>query len=124
MHVIPSKRGYKGQGDVRISLSFVAWVLSLGSHCPDYTCLYCDTAKCSRDLEAVWGLCPLLPGGSAVNNLPTMQETQEMRVRFLGQEDPLEEKMAMHSSILAWKIPWTEKPGGLRSMGSQRVSHD
>ena len=44
-----------------------------------------------------------------------MQETQ---VQFLGQEDPLEEEMAIHSSILAWKIPWTEEPGGLQSMGS------
>ena len=45
--------------------------------------------------------------------LPWLQETQEMRVRFLGQEDPLEEGMAIHSSILAWEIPWTEEPGGL-----------
>ena len=44
---------------------------------------------------------------------------QETRVQFLGQEDPLEEEMAIHSSILAWKIPWTEEPGGLQSMGSQ-----
>ena len=44
---------------------------------------------------------------------------QEMRVQSLGQEDPLEEDMETHSSILAWKIPWTEKPGGLQSMGSQ-----
>ena len=50
-----------------------------------------------------------------------MQETQ---VRYLGQEDPLEEEMATHSSILAWKIPWPEEPGGLQSMGSQRVGHD
>ena len=49
-----------------------------------------------------------------------MQETQ---VRFLGQEDPLEEEMVSHSSILAWKIPWTEEPGGLQSMGSLRVGH-
>ena len=55
-------------------------------------------------------------GGSAVKNLPAMQETQ---VRFLGQEDPLEEGMATHSSILAWRIPWTEEPGGLQSMGSK-----
>ena len=47
--------------------------------------------------------------------------TQEMRVRFPGQEDPLEEEMASHSSILVWRIPWTEEPGGLQSMGSQRV---
>ena len=49
----------------------------------------------------------------AVKNLSVMQETQERRVRSLGREDPLEEEMATHSSILAWEIPWTEKPGGL-----------
>ena len=53
--------------------------------------------------------------------LPAMQET---RVRSLGWEDPLEKEMATHSSILAWRIPWTEDPGGLQSMGSQRVGHD
>ena len=56
-----------------------------------------------------------------VKNLPLMQETQ---VRSLGQEDPLEKCMATHSSILAWRIPWTEEPGELQSMGSQRVRHD
>ena len=59
-----------------------------------------------------------------IKNLPTMQESQEMWVRSLGQEDPLEEEMAPHSSILAWKIPWAEESGGLQSMGSQRVGHD
>ena len=59
-----------------------------------------------------------------VKNLPAMLETQETQVRSLGQEDPLEEGMATHSSVLAWRIPQTEKPGGLRSMGSQRVGHD
>ena len=49
-----------------------------------------------------------------------MQETEEMPVQSLGQEDPLEEKKATHSSILAWRIPWTEEPGRLQSMGSQR----
>ena len=53
-----------------------------------------------------------------------MQETQETWVQSLGWEDPLEEKMATCSSILAWKIPWTEEPDGLLSMGSQRVGHD
>ena len=48
---------------------------------------------------------------------------QEMWIQSLGQEDPLEEGMATHSSILAWRIPWTEEPGGLQSMGSQRVRH-
>ena len=56
-----------------------------------------------------------------VKNMPAIQETQ---VRFLGQKDPLEKEMATHSSILAWRIPWTEEPGGLRSTGSQRVGYD
>ena len=56
-----------------------------------------------------------------VKNLPTNVEVQ---VQFLGQEDPLEEGMATHSSILAWRIPWTEEPYGLQSMGSQRERHD
>ena len=49
---------------------------------------------------------------------------QEMRVRSLGQEDSLEKEMATHSSILVWEIPWTEEPGGLQTMGLQRVGHD
>ena len=56
-----------------------------------------------------------------VKNLLAMQETQ---VRSLGWEDPLEKEMATHSSIHAWKIPWTEEPGRLQSMGLQRVGHD
>ena len=59
-----------------------------------------------------------------VKNLPPVQETQEMQVPSLGQEDPLEEGMATHSSILAGKSPWTEEPGGLQSIGSQRARHD
>ena len=47
-----------------------------------------------------------------------------MQVRSLGWEDPLEKEMATHSSILAWRIPWTEEPGGLQSMGLQRIRHD
>ena len=56
-------------------------------------------------------------GGSDGKNLPAMQEPQETLVQSLGQEDPLEEGRATHSSILAWRIPWTEEPGGLQSMG-------
>ena len=56
-----------------------------------------------------------------VKNLPAMQETQ---VWSLGWEDCLEKEMAIHSSIVAWRIPWTEEPGGLQSMGSHRVGHD
>ena len=57
----------------------------------------------------------------SVKNLPAMQET---RVWSLGQEKPLKEEMATHSSILAWRIPWTEKPGGLQCTGSQRIGHN
>ena len=56
-----------------------------------------------------------------VKHLSTMQETW---VRSLGQEDPLEKEMAIHSRTIAWKIPWTEEPGRLQFMGSQRVGHD
>ena len=63
------------------------------------------------------------PVGSVERNPPSMQKMQEMRVWSLGWEDPLEEEMATHSSTLAWKIPWTEEPGGLQSAGSQRVRH-
>ena len=56
-----------------------------------------------------------------VKNLPAKQE---MQVSYLGGENPVEEEMAIHSSILAWKIPWTDEPGRLQSMGSQRVGHD
>ena len=56
------------------------------------------------------------PGGSLVKNLPAVQE---MQVQSLGQEDPLEKEMATHSSILAWRVLWIERPGGLHSMGSQ-----
>ena len=61
------------------------------------------------------------PGGSAVKNLPTVQETW---VGSLDWEDPLEKEMVTHSSILAWEIPWTEEPGRLQFMGSQKSGHD
>ena len=63
----------------------------------------------------------VFPVAQMVKSLPATQETQ---VQSLGQEDPLEKEMASHSSILAWRIPWTEEPGGLQSMGLQRVGHD
>ena len=67
----------------------------------------------------LWEWASLL--AQSVKNLPAVQE---FRVRSLGWEDPVEKEMATHSSILAWKISWTEEPGGLQSMGSQRVRHD
>ena len=62
--------------------------------------------------------------GSAIKNPPAVQETKESWVPSLVREDPLEEEMATHSSILAWKILWTEEPGGLQSIELQRVRHD
>ena len=67
-----------------------------------------------------WGF----SGGLAVKKLPAVQEMQKVQVWSLGWEDPLEEGMATHSSILAWIIPWTEEPGRLQSLGSQRVRHN
>ena len=67
------------------------------------------------------------PVAQMVKNQPAMQETwvlQETQVRSLGQEDPLEKGMATHSSILAWRIPWIEEPGGVQSMGLQRVGYN
>ena len=61
------------------------------------------------------------PIAQMVKNLPSVQETQ---VQLLGQEDPVEKEMATHSSILAWEIPWAEEPGGLQSVGSQRVGYN
>ena len=61
------------------------------------------------------------PKGSVVKNLTATQEAQD---RSLGREDPLEKRLAAHSSILAWEVPWTEEPGGLQSMGRQRVLQD
>ena len=74
-------------------------------------------------MEVGWALVQWLgfPGGSVVRNLPAKQETW---VRSLGWGDLLEKEMETHSSILAWKIPWTEEPRRLQSMGSQRVGHD
>ena len=59
-----------------------------------------------------------------LNSLLAVQEMQEAWVQSLGREDPLEEDMATHSSVLAWRIPWTEEPAGLQPVGSQRVRHD
>ena len=82
-------------------------------------CLCLVSWKCREDSMRL--LLQLESLAQSVKNLPAVQETW---VRSLGQEDPLEKEMATHSSILAWKISWTEKPGGLQSVGSQRVEHD
>ena len=64
------------------------------------------------------------PGGAVVKNLPANAGNERYAVRSQGQEDPLEQEMATHSSIFAWEIPWTKEPGGLQSMGLRRVRHD
>ena len=78
-----------------------------------------DGWSCVPSLLFTWGQTSLV--AQMVKRLPTMWETW---VRSLGREDPLEKEMATHSSTLAWRIPWMEEPGGLKSMGSQRVGHD
>ena len=85
-------------------------------------------AECKADGSPSWAG---QPGQQAIiKNFPVAQRVkrlsamQETRVRSLGQEDPLEKGMATHCSILAWKIPWTEKPGGIQFMGWLRVGHD
>ena len=65
-----------------------------------------------------------IPGGSVVKNLPTSAGDTGDVASTLGQEDPLEKEMATHSNILAWRIPWTEEPSGLHSMGSQKDRHN
>ena len=64
------------------------------------------------------------PWWLSCKELPALQEMQETQVQSLGREDPLEKGMSTHSRDLAWRIPWTEEPGGLLSMGCQRVGHD
>ena len=65
-----------------------------------------------------------VPSGSVVNSLLAIQETQDTWVRSLGQEDPLQEEMATHSNIVAWRIPGTEEPGRLQPTGLQRIGHN
>ena len=88
----------------------VGSLLSMPSRSP--MCKPCSLQSCM-----FWGF----SGGSVVKNLPTMQNTC---IRSLGQEGPPEQGMVTHSRILAWRIPWTEEPGGLQSMGSQRARHN
>ena len=73
--------------------------------------------SCTWNISESYSASVGFPGASGVKNPPAMRET---RVQSLGGEDPLEEEMATHSSILAWRTPWTEEPGGLQSMESQK----
>ena len=88
------------------------------------------SSLCELECDVICYACnnTTFPGGSVVNNPLPMQETQQSQVQSLGAEDPLEEEIATHSSVLAWEISWTEKPGrvlySLQSMGLQTVGHD
>ena len=92
----------------------LAQVLAIISLCN----LYAIIAQRRRGTQLYWGRVLV---AHTVKNLPAMQENQ---VQSLGWEDPLEKGMATHPRILAWRIPWTEEPGDLQSMGSQRVGHN
>ena len=113
-----------------------AWLYYLNLHQGNYLYgLWTDEAAWYKSVESKlqesdWAKLPPLclrggfPCGSAVKHLPVMQEMQELWVWWLSQKDPLEEGMTTHSSFLAWRMPWTEKPGRLQSIGLQRVGHD
>ena len=85
-----------------------------------------DTQKITMHMKICSAMCTIKGFLMAqwVKNLPAMQETQETQVRSLGREGLLEEEMTTHSSIHAWEIPWTEEPGGLQSVGLQKVGHN
>ena len=95
-----------------------------------YKCVVCVCTHIhthTYTYTSVWCVCVCMCSSQVaqwVKNCPAMQETQETWVPSLGGKDPLGKEMATHSSILAWRIPWTEEPGGLQSLGSQRVGHN
>ena len=95
------------------------WKGSLGKNGYIYICM-AESLHCSPETIVNWLYWASLVA-QMVKNLPTMQE---ILVWSLDQEDPLEKRMAIHSRILAWRIPWTEESGGIQSMGSQRVRHN
>ena len=95
----------------------------LGYYREQSSLCYTVGSCCLSVLDLAMCMCEGFPSGSVVKNLCASEEIQETWVWSLGREDPLEEEMATHSSIHAWKMPWTEEPGGLQSMGSQRVEH-
>ena len=116
-------KDFSGGGGWRVgSSSFV--VADRARQARDYCFLYCHIPRSLKIQNLNLGfLCASRTSlvAQVVKRLPTMRETW---VQSLGWEDPLEKKMATHSSTLAWKVLWTEEPGRLQSMGSQRVGHD
>ena len=94
------------------------------SHLPSQVCWPPTTLHPPLPLSQVLGRALLTPPSLVAQMVMNLPATQETAVQSLGWEDPLEKEKATHSSILAWKIPWTEQPGRLQSTGSQRVRHD
>ena len=127
MHILILSQRFEGHGD-RLGIFFKAFMYLKASQKLGRSRARSPVLWISHlAIERQWGslIIPFLCLGTSlaaqlVKNLPAMQETW---VQYLGQEDPLEKEMATHSSSLAWGIPWTEEPGGLQSMGSQRVGH-
>ena len=107
---------------VRVLPTWWVWDLILSRLHPFYHLL--APSSLSLDTGFLFFLVDSSGASLAAQSVKDLPAVQEIRVRSLGWEDPLEKEMATHSSILAWKISWTEEPGGLESMGSQRVGHD
>ena len=112
----PSAGDLPNPGIAPVSLTSPALAGRLFTTCATCKGVYCKKAHCNSGVLRLVSLV-----AQTVKRLPAMRET---RVQSISQKDPLEQEMATLSSILAWKIPWTEEPGRLQSMGSQRVGHD
>ena len=97
---------------------------ALGRESCDCICLLCGLNICKLNDEYLSRRLGFPGGASGKEPACQCRRHKEMQVQSLGQEDPLEEGMTTYSSILAWRIPWAEEPGGLQSMGLQRVGHD
>ena len=109
------QRSYQSQND--LSVRYWSLIFSLkNTACPISRTDFSFTDDCKLAVQLIASLM-----AQTVKNLPEMQETW---IQSLGWDDPLEKEMATHSSILAWRTPWTEEPGGLQSMGVQRVGHN
>ena len=105
--------------------SILAWRIPWTEEPGGLQSVGCKESDMTEQLGTAQHTCSTgFPGGLVVKNPSSYQETQETQVRSLDWEDPLVEGMAIHSSILAWEIPWTEEPGRLQSMGWQRVGDD
>ena len=105
----------------RLAERFLSWASNVSGRWVYQRALWRQLQELLKNEGASGVVC--FPGGAVVKNPPTMPETQEIRVWSLEQEDPLQEAMAAHSSILAWELPWIEEPGRLLSMRGQRVGH-